>query len=254
MSGLQRFDFNELPFRAGLIDGEPWFVAVDVCNALDLANTTQALARLDEDERTLISNEGGREVNAVNEAGLYSLILGSRKAEAKQFKRWVTHEVLPTIRRTGSYGAPALPDLSTPEGVLALAQTLTRTAEELVAAKHEVAELTPRADAWDDLASADGDYAVGDAAKILARAGIETGQQRLFTQLAKLGWVFRGERGKWTAFQSAVNAGYLRELPQSHHHPRTGELVLDPPQVRVTVRGLERLRVRLGKLNLEVAA
>lgn len=110
----------------------------------------------------------------------------------------------------------------------------------------EVAQ--PKADAWDELASAEGDYAVADAAKILARAGIETGAQRLFGQLSDMGWIFRGPQGKWRAYQDKVDAGYLTELPQSHHHPRTGELVLDPPQVRVTLRGLERLRVRLGSV------
>lgn len=118
-----------------------------------------------------------------------------------------------------------------------------------LAAEATVTELTPRADAWDELAAADGDYEVADAAKILARAGIETGRQRLFAQLEDLTWIYRGAQGKWTARQKAVDAGYLAEKPQSHHHPRTGALVLDPPQVRVTVRGLERLRVRLGSLE-----
>lgn len=112
----------------------------------------------------------------------------------------------------------------------------------------QIAELEPKAGAWDELASAEGDYAVADAAKILARAGIETGAQRLFGQLSDMGWIFRGPQGKWRAYQDKVDAGYLTELPQSHHHPRTGELVLDPPQVRVTLRGLERLRVRLGSV------
>lgn len=112
----------------------------------------------------------------------------------------------------------------------------------------KIAELEPKAGAWDELASADGDYAVADAAKILARAGVETGAQRLFGQLSDMGWIFRGPQGKWRAYQDKVDAGYLTELPQSHHHPRTGELVLDPPQVRVTLRGLERLRVRLGSV------
>ena len=84
-------------------NGEPWFVAADVCRALDIGNPTQALTRLDDDEVTLISNEGGREINFVSEPGLYSLVLGSRKPEAKAFKRWVTHEVIPSIRKTGSY-------------------------------------------------------------------------------------------------------------------------------------------------------
>lgn len=245
MTDLERFNFQELPFRVAMIDGEPWFVAVDVCNALDIDNATQALTRLDEDERTLISNEG-RQVNAVNEAGLYSIILGSRKPEARAFKRWVTHEVLPTIRKTGSYQAPT--------GTNLLALAVIEAQQMLEASARQVAELTPRAEAWDELASATGDYEVADAAKMLARAGVETGRQRLFGQLRDLGWVYRAPSGKWKARQSAVDAGYLTEKPQSHHHPRTGELVLDPPQVRVTVRGLERLRVRLGRVVAMEAA
>lgn len=83
--------------------GEPWFVAADVCKALDIGNPTQALTRLDEDDVTLISNEGGREMNIVSEPGLYSLVLGSCKPEAKIFRRWITHEVLPSIRKHGLY-------------------------------------------------------------------------------------------------------------------------------------------------------
>lgn len=105
----------------------------------------------------------------------------------------------------------------------------------------------PKADAWDDLASAEGDYEVADAAKMLARAGVETGRQRLFGQLADMGWVFRGNHGKWVAYQRAVDAGWLAEKPQWRYHPRTGEKIIEPPQVRVTVRGLERLRVVMKK-------
>ena len=133
-----------------------------------------------------------------------------------------------------------------PTGANLLALAVIEAQQMLEASARQVAELTPRAEAWDELASATGDYEVADAAKMLARAGVETGRQRLFGQLSGLGWIYRAPSGKWKARQSAVDAGYLAEKPQSHHHPRTGELVLDPPQVRVTVRGLERLRVRLG--------
>lgn len=85
-------------------NGEFWFMAADVARALDIRNPSQALTRLDEDEVALISNEGSEvEVNYVSESGLYSLILGSRKPQAKPFKRWVTHDLLPTLRRTGFY-------------------------------------------------------------------------------------------------------------------------------------------------------
>ena len=97
--------------RTLTIDGEPWFVAVDVCRALEIGNPTDAMRRLDADERTLVSIEGasnGLPVNAVNEPGLYTLILGSRKPEAKVFKRWITHEVIPAIRKYGGYMTKSL--------------------------------------------------------------------------------------------------------------------------------------------------
>lgn len=92
--------------RTVMQDGSPWFVAADVCRALELNDTFKAVERLDDDEKgaNLIRTPGGnQEMTVVNEPGLYSLVLGSRKPEAKAFKRWITHEVLPSIRKTGSY-------------------------------------------------------------------------------------------------------------------------------------------------------
>lgn len=110
MNELQIFEnpkFGEI--RVIEQGGEPWFVAADVCRALELEDVNKAISRLDEDEGTRIeiphpqNPEKRMTVNAVNEPGLYSLVLGSRKPEAKAFKRWITHEVIPSIRRTGSY-------------------------------------------------------------------------------------------------------------------------------------------------------
>nr|DAQ47480.1 MAG TPA: repressor domain protein [Caudoviricetes sp.] len=88
-------------------DDEPWFVAADVCRALNIAQVTNTIRRLDDDEKALISvkgiSRGNDQVSIVNESGLYSLILGRRKAEAKFFKRWITHEVIPSLRKTDSY-------------------------------------------------------------------------------------------------------------------------------------------------------
>lgn len=110
MNNLQLFQNEQFgTIRTVMVDGEPWFVAKDVCEALELEDTSKAVSRLDDDELTRIKiGSGGqlREVNVVNEPGLYTLILGSRKPEAKAFRRWITHEVLPALRRTGRYGAP----------------------------------------------------------------------------------------------------------------------------------------------------
>lgn len=88
------------------LDGEPWFVAVDVCSVLDLSNPTIAVSRLDEDERAKFNLGRQGDATIVNEPGLYTLILGSRKPEAKAFKRWITHEVIPSIRKHGAYISP----------------------------------------------------------------------------------------------------------------------------------------------------
>lgn len=93
-------------------DGDPWFVAKDVCECLELGNPRSSLALLDEDEKGVhsVDTPGGKqEMTIVSEPGLYSLILRSRKPEAKAFKRWVTHDILPSIRKTGGYGVAALP-------------------------------------------------------------------------------------------------------------------------------------------------
>ena len=105
MNELQVFEnpaFGQV--RTVTKDGEPWFVAADVCRALGHSNVTVALDRLDDDEKAKF-NLGlrGGDTGCVNEPGLYSLVLGSRKPEAKNFKRWITHEVIPSIRKTGSY-------------------------------------------------------------------------------------------------------------------------------------------------------
>ena len=120
MNELQIFnneDFGEI--RTVTIDNDPWFVASDICKALDIANTTQAMQRLDDDEKSMLNiGLSGGATNCVNEYGLYSLVLASRKKEAKDFKRWITHEVLPSIRKTGSYGKP----LTTMEQIKLIAQ------------------------------------------------------------------------------------------------------------------------------------
>lgn len=113
MEGIKIFERQEFgQVRVVDVNGEPWFVAKDVCECLELTNTSQTLSYLDDDEKGITTNDtpgGQQEMSIVSEAGLYSLILRSRKPEAKAFKRWITHEVLPAIRKTGQYGGYALP-------------------------------------------------------------------------------------------------------------------------------------------------
>lgn len=103
------FNFDSHTVRTVLIEDQPWFVATDVCEALGIQNVTQAVARLDDDERSMFNIGRQGEACVINESGLYNLVLGSRKPEAKRFKKWVTAEVLPAIRKTGRYEAAAGP-------------------------------------------------------------------------------------------------------------------------------------------------
>lgn len=117
MNELRIFESAEFgEVRTVFVDGDPWFVASDICKALELLNPTMAMQRLDEDEKAKFNlGLSGGETNCVNEYGLYSLVLSSRKPEAKVFKRWITHEVIPAIRKTGTYSANTLPTEISPE-------------------------------------------------------------------------------------------------------------------------------------------
>ena len=157
MTRTEVFYYKGRNVRTAMICGEPWFVAADICRILEIRNPTMALDRLDEDERTLISIEGasnGLEVNVVNEPGMYALILGSRKPEAKAFKRWVTHEVIPSIRKHGVYATEEF--LENPDLAIAALTRLKEEREkrkmlELTAAvqKQQIAELQPKASYYD---------------------------------------------------------------------------------------------------------
>lgn len=238
-AAVQPFDYEGNEIRVTLVEGEPWFAAVDICDVLEVGNSRQALARLDEDEKGVISNDtpGGRQqLAAVNEAGMYTLVLTSRKSEAKSFKRWVTHEVLPEIRRTGSYGQPA--GMSFEEMTSHVIGELSRRIEE---AQQIAAEREAPARAWTDLSSAEGDFTITDAAKVLARGDVETGPRKLHGWLEANGWIFsRG--GRWQAMQSAINAGLVVERITSGYFDQvTGERKQGKPQVRITPAGIERL-------------
>ncbi|WP_104157371.1 phage antirepressor [Mycobacterium avium] len=249
MTALQLFKFEHEPVRVVLVDGEPRFVARDVCTAIGLSNVSMALARLDPDEKGVnpIDTPGGQQqMTTVTESGLYSLVLRCDKKEAAKFRRWVTHKVLPEIRRTGSYsrypaGPAALPSKKE------LAQWVIDAEERAERAEAKVAELTPPAAAWNELAESAGDYSVADAAKVLSRdPQIETGERRLYAFMAAIGWVFK-VKGRWRAYQSQVEIGRLSEkVGKPFWHEGRGEMVLPDPTVRITPKGVAELHKRLG--------
>lgn len=242
------FAFEGVQVRALTIDGEPWFVAKDVATALGYADTTNAVkqhCRGVANHHPIVDSLGRTQiVRVIAEADMLRLIVNSKLPAAVKFERLVFEDVLPTIRRTGSYStAPAVREV--PQSFAEALREYAAEVESHEATKAALGVAQPRAEAWDAIASAEGDYSVGDAAKILARAGIPTGPTRLFNQLRDLKWTYRGSDMAWRAYAERVEKGYLAEKPSFHYHPSTGERVIDAPQVRVTVKGLERLRQRL---------
>lgn len=231
-------------------DGRLAFVVTDVAALLGYRAAPEAARMLREHQRgyAVVSTPGGpQRMITCTEAGLNRLVLRSRASNADEIQDWVTDEVLPAIRRTGSYGAAALPDLRDEGQLLAYLEAGALAARQLVAARREIDALAPRAYVADTLLEADGDQSVADTAKELAsRAGIDIGARRLFDLLEDLGWIYkeRGD-GRWHAYQRAVARGLVAVKPQTRVHPDTGERVVAAPQVRVTPKGLERLLAQL---------
>lgn len=191
---IQKFDFKGAPLRT-LTDeaGESWFVAKDVCDILEISNPSDALKRLDDDERSRVNLGRQGETNIVNEAGLYVLVLGSRKPEAHEFQRWVTHEVLPSIRKHGGYMAGQ--ERMTPEQMALasmrwLQSKVDEQAKQLKAQEGKV--LFANA-----VETARTSILVGDFAKILKSNGIDIGPRRLFAWLREHGWLIKAKGSSW---------------------------------------------------------
>ncbi len=265
---VQPFDFDGMQVRTVMLDGEPWWVHNDVCRCLEIVDAPQAAERLDDDERGWVhlpESAGKQRIRVVNESGLYTLILRSKTDASKRFKRWVTHEVLPAIRKTGSYAvanvAPVEPMIprSYSAALRAHADEVDRrlaaearaTAAEQQAVELEVV-LGPPAQAWSTMADTKRDFSVGDAAKILSRdPSISTGEIRLFRSLVAFGLAFIGkdDRGRkvYKPYQEHVDAGRLAlRMGSTWENPKTLEREAGTPQLRITAKGLLYLHKRLG--------
>ncbi|SDM15466.1 phage antirepressor [Sediminibacillus halophilus] len=220
MNELQKvFQYDGRQVRTAVVDEVVWFVASDICDVLEIGNPSQTVKRLDEDEKnTLILNDGignPRKV-VVSESGLYSMVLGSRKKEAKQFKRWVTHDVLPSIRKTGSYTSNVPQTFSE---ALRLAADLQEEAE----------RNRPKVEAHDRFISGENYQTMSIAAKSL---GI--GRNILFRKLKQKKILMANN----TPYQAYMDRGYfvVKEKPI-----KMGEQVINKPQTYVTPKGVDWL-------------
>lgn len=200
---LAEYVFKQAPVRVYTDgDGNPWFVAKDVCAAVGLSKYRDAIAKLDDDERgsTTLDTPGGRQTMAtVNEAGLYSLIMRSTSPIVKPFKRWVTHEVLPAIRAHGGYLTPAKVEeaLLDPDTLIKLATQLKKERERRAVLEAQAEADRPKVLFADAVATSKSTCLVGELAKILAQNGVKIGQNRLFQWLRDNGFLISRKSSDW---------------------------------------------------------
>ncbi|MFQ8620704.1 MAG: phage antirepressor [Bifidobacterium bifidum] len=215
---IQRFDFKGASLRT-LTDeaGEPWFVLKDCMSILDLGNPTETVKMFDEDEFStaeVIDSIGRRQqAYIISEPGLYRLVMRSRKPEAKEFQRWVTHEVLPSIRRTGGY----IPTTDADDDMTILAKAVMIGQRTMEAQKQKIAEqqtriveLEPKARFADAVAASDGTCLVGELAKMLRQNGMDIGQNRLFRLLQADGYLGKSGSNRNVPTQRAMDLGLFR--------------------------------------------
>lgn len=203
MNELQNFNFNNLPVRTVLIDDEPWFVGKDVADVLEYSDTQAMTRRLDDEDiksYTDKSSGQGRQIKIINESGLYEAIIGSKKKETRPFKRWITHEVLPTIRKHGAYMTDSKLEeaLLNPDTLINLATQLKQEREEkaqlralnsTLAVENQI--MQPKAQYFDDLVERNLLTSFRDTAKML-----KVGQKQLIDWLLENKYIYRDKKNK----------------------------------------------------------
>lgn len=196
MTELQIFNSEEFgDIRTVTIDNEPWFVGKDVAEALGYSNSRKALAdHVHEDDKgvTKCDTLGGKQdLTIINESGLYALIFGSKLESAKRFKHWVTSEVLPSIRKTGSY------QTAQPKGKELLALAVLEAQKTIELQNQEIERMKPKEIFADAVATSHTSILIGDLAKLLKQNGIETWQKRLFEWLRENGYLIKRKGADW---------------------------------------------------------
>lgn len=216
-------------------DGEPWFVAVDVCDILGLSNPTIAVSRLDKDERAKFNLGRQGDSTIVNEPGLYTLILGSRKPEAKAFKRWITHDIIPAIRKYGAYMTPEKLEeaVCNPDTIIEICMQLKLEQERRKQVEAENRQIRPKADYFDNLVEIGPNTNLRDTAKEFCCP-----PSYLIQWLVAHGYLYRDSKARLKPYQSSVKSGLfvLKEYCVNNHAGL---------QVLVTPKGRDLFRIQM---------
>lgn len=234
MNEVQLFNFENHEVRSLLINSEPWFVGKDVAEVLGYAKPLNAIAQhVDKDDslKQGLTDSLGRQQKTifVNESGLYALIFGSKLESAQKFKRWVTSEVLPALRKTGQYQVKEL------SGSELMAKALIEAQSVLAAKDKQIEEMKPKALFADAVSASKGSISVGSLAKLLAQNGIAIGQNRLFAWLRDNNFLIKDGKSKNVATQRYIDQG-LFEL-KANVTFENGETKTHKPTTMVTGKG-----------------
>ena len=244
------FTYADQPVRVVEIDGEPWFVGADIARILGIASASGITRMVDDEDKGSheLETPGGRQnLTIVNESGMYTALMRSNNPAAKPFRRWVTSEVLPQIRKTGAYSAT--PEL-TDDQIIAQALQLTTARVESLTARLAIVE--PKAAAFDRWLSSNVHYGVAEVSQALHDLGADMGRNRLFAYMQDQGWIYRDQRGDWRPYQAQIETARLAVKLSRCENSRTGE-EFAAHTVRITAKGAVALAVMLNVAPADLA-
>ena len=203
MNELKQFNFENNQVRTLLINDEPWFVGKDVAEILGYSNPRDALSKhVDSEDKNSVAihdgNKGNPNLTIINESGVYALVFSSKLQSAKKFKHWVTSEVLPTLRKTGSYATPQL------TGEELMAKALIEAKSVLERQNKQIIDMKPKAIFADAVATSDTSILIGDLAKLIKQNGTDIGQKRLFERMRNDGYLIKKGTSKNMPTQMAM--------------------------------------------------
>ena len=235
MNNLQTFNFNNQPVRTVQLNNQPYWVLKDVCDVLELSNPTVVANRLEDDERAKFNLGRQGEATVITESGLYAVILRSDKPNAKEFRKWVTSEVLPAIRKNGAYltDEKAYDITHNPQS---LADLLMQAGEQLKQKEIIIQEMKPKALFADAVASSKTSILIGQLAKILTQNGYQIGQNRLFEKLRSEGFLSSRKGADWNMPQQRYVEQGIFEIKESTHIDGNG-VNITTKTVKVTGKG-----------------
>ena len=219
-NALQVFSYNGRELRTVEVNGDVWFVAKDVCEILDIQNIRQNTATLDEDEKGVskIYTLGGmQDMTVISESGLYTLTLRSNKDEAKPFRRWVTHEVLPSIRKHGAYMTPAKMQevMKDPDVWIQVLQALKDEQQKVKALEAQAEQNKPKVIFAEAVETSKDSILIRELAKHLRQNGYQTGEKRLFAELRSRGYLIKSGSDYNLPTQKSMELGLMEILTRT---------------------------------------